>query len=92
MGCGKSKVLPEASKKGYVSVVQSLVTFRKAHSDDDEDEPKKRTEKQRRPWFSAHVKNLQSASNIQRETLRDGRQEDKVAKYKDKFDPRVTGR
>ncbi|KAF3836430.1 hypothetical protein F7725_028988 [Dissostichus mawsoni] len=31
MGCGNTKVLPEASKKGYVSVVQSLVAFSKAH-------------------------------------------------------------
>ncbi|XP_035513065.1 serine/threonine-protein kinase H1 homolog [Morone saxatilis] len=89
MGCGNSKVLPEASKKGYVSVVQSLVAFSKAH---DDDEPKKRTEKQKSPWFSTSVKNLQPPSNIQQQTLRDGRHQDKVAKYKDKFDPRVTAR
>ncbi|XP_019134927.1 serine/threonine-protein kinase H1 [Larimichthys crocea] len=91
MGCGNSKVLPEASKKGYVSVVQSLVAFRKAH-DDGDDEPKKRTEKQSGLWFSTHVKNLQPASNIQQQTLRDGRHPGKVTKYKDKFDPRVTAR
>lgn len=90
MGCGNSKVLPEASVKGYVSVVQSLVAFSKARG--DEDEPKKRTAKQRGPWFSTGGKNLPPASNIQQQTLRDGRHQDKVAKYKDKFDPRVTAR
>ncbi len=89
MGCGNSKVLPEASKKGYVSVVQSLVAFSKAH---DDDEPKKRAEKQRGLWFSTSVKNLQPVSNSQQQTLRDGRRRDKVATYKDKFDPRVTAR
>uniref|UniRef100_A0A8C4IDC8 Si:ch211-27e6.1 n=1 Tax=Dicentrarchus labrax TaxID=13489 RepID=A0A8C4IDC8_DICLA len=89
MGCGNSKVLPEASKKGYVSVVQSLVAFSKAH---DDDEPKKRPEKQKSPWFSTSVKNLHPPSNIQQQTLRDGRHQDKAAKYKDKFDPRVTAR
>uniref|UniRef100_A0A3B5B171 Serine/threonine-protein kinase H1-like n=1 Tax=Stegastes partitus TaxID=144197 RepID=A0A3B5B171_9TELE len=49
MGCGNSKVLPEASKKGYVSVVQSLVVFSKRH---EGDEPKKHKEKRRGPWFS----------------------------------------
>ncbi|XP_029313681.1 serine/threonine-protein kinase H1-like [Cottoperca gobio] len=89
MGCGNSKVLPDASKKGYVSVVQSLVAFRKSHADD---EPKKRAEKQRAPWFSTGAKTLQPASNSQQQILRDGRHQDKVAKYKDKFDPRVTAR
>ncbi|XP_040922233.1 serine/threonine-protein kinase H1-like [Toxotes jaculatrix] len=91
MGCGNSKVLPEASKKGYVSVVQSLVAFSKAHNDDD-DEPKKRLGKKRGPWSSTGVKNHQPPSNSQQLTLRDGRPQDKVAKYKDKFDPRVTAR
>lgn len=86
MGCGNSKVLPEASAKGYASVVQSLVAFSKAGG--DEDEPKK----QRGPWFSTAVKDLPPASNIQQQTLRDGRHQDKAAKYKDKFDPRVTAR
>ena len=40
MGCGNGKVLPEASKRGYVGVVQSLVAFSKAQ-DDDDDGPKK---------------------------------------------------
>lgn len=90
MGCGNSKVLPEASVKGYVSVVQSLVAFSKARG--EEDEPKKRTAKRRGQWLSTGVKNLPPASNIQQQTLRDGRHQDKVAKYKDKFDPRVTAR
>ncbi|XP_037613105.1 serine/threonine-protein kinase H1-like [Sebastes umbrosus] len=86
MGCGNSKVLPEASKKGYVSVVQSLVAFSKAH----DDEPKKRAKKQRGLWFPTGVKNLQPASNSQQQILRDGRRQG--TKYKDKFDPRVTAR
>ncbi|XP_067434969.1 serine/threonine-protein kinase H1-like [Thunnus thynnus] len=92
MGCGTSKVLPKASKKGYVSVVQSLVAFSRAHNNDDDGdngEPKKHMEK---PWFSTSGKNLQPTSNGQQRILRDGRQRDKVAKYKDKFDPRVTAR
>ncbi|XP_070841853.1 serine/threonine-protein kinase H1-like [Chaetodon trifascialis] len=87
MGCGNGKVLPEASKRGYVSVVQSLVAFSKAQDDDG---PKKSTEKQRGPWFCTSVKNRQPAPNVQQQTLRDGR--DRVSKYKDKFDPRVTAR
>ncbi|XP_071342016.1 serine/threonine-protein kinase H1-like [Trachinotus anak] len=89
MGCGNGKVLPEASKKSYVSVVQSLVAFSKAH---DDDEPRKCLEKQKDAWFSTRVKNRQPPSNSQQLILRDGRQQDKVAKYKDKFDPRVTAR
>ncbi|XP_059183408.1 serine/threonine-protein kinase H1-like [Centropristis striata] len=92
MGCGNSKVLPEASKKGYVSVVQSLVAFSKAHHDDDEPKKKKCAGKQRGLWFSTNVKNPPPASNSQQQILKDGRPRDRVAKYKDKFDPRVTAR
>ncbi|XP_068566440.1 serine/threonine-protein kinase H1-like [Cebidichthys violaceus] len=93
MGCGNGKVLPEASNKGYVGVVRSLVAFSKARDDDDDDddEPKKRAEKQRGLRFSTTgVKNLQPASSSQ--ILRDGPHRDKVRTYKDKFDPRVTAR
>lgn len=90
MGCGINKVLPEASMRGYASVVQTLVAFSKAQGDDDE--PKKCGEKHRGPWFSTSVKNLQPVTSSQRQTLRDGRHQDKVAKYKDKFDSRVTAR
>lgn len=82
-------MLPGASNKGYVSVVQSLVAFSKA---DDDNEPKKRMEKQRHPWFSTSINNFQTASNGQQQTLSDGRHQDKVPTYKDKFDPRVTAR
>ncbi|XP_069368782.1 serine/threonine-protein kinase H1-like isoform X1 [Paralichthys olivaceus] len=92
MGCGNSKVPLEASKKGYVGVVQSLVAFSKAHNDRPCDEPKKCLEKQRGAWFSTGVKSHQQTSNSQQLILRDGRQRDKAAKYKDKFDPRVTAR
>ncbi|KAM6971576.1 serine/threonine-protein kinase H1-like [Tautogolabrus adspersus] len=87
MGCGTSKELPGASKKGYVSVVQSLVAFSKAR--DEDDEPKKRA---RGTWFSSSVKNPPQAPISQQQELKEGRQQDKVAKYKDKFDPRVTAR
>nr|XP_033964368.1 LOW QUALITY PROTEIN: serine/threonine-protein kinase H1-like [Pseudochaenichthys georgianus] len=89
MGCGNTKVLPEASKKGYVSVVQSLVAFSKAHGDD---ESNKHAKKRRAPWFYTGAKNLQPASSGQQQILREGRQQARVAKYKDKFDPRVTAR
>uniref|UniRef100_A0A3Q0SQ67 Si:ch211-27e6.1 n=1 Tax=Amphilophus citrinellus TaxID=61819 RepID=A0A3Q0SQ67_AMPCI len=82
MGCGNSKVLPEASKKGYVSVIQSLVAFSKGHEDN---EPKKHKEQQNSPW-SPHL-----APNSQQK-FRQGQQRDKVARYKDKFEPRVTAR
>lgn len=90
MGCGNSKVLPEASMKGYVSVVQSLVAFSKAQSDDGE--PKKRPEKGTGPWFSSSVRKWQPQSNNQQQVLRDGRHQDKVATYKDKFDSCVIAR
>ncbi|XP_036934200.1 serine/threonine-protein kinase H1 homolog [Acanthopagrus latus] len=86
MGCGNSKAPPGASEKGYVSVVRSLVAFNKKARGDDDDEPKK--EKQRGLWF----KNPQPASGVHQQTARDGGHRDKVAKYKDKFDPRVTAR
>lgn len=87
MGCGNGKVLPDASMKGCVSVVQSLVAFSKTR-----DEPKKRAEKQRGLWFSAGVKTAPPASEIHQQTRRDGRHHDTAVKYKDKFDPRVTAR
>ncbi|XP_058496783.1 serine/threonine-protein kinase H1-like [Solea solea] len=93
MGCGSTKVLPEASKKSYVGVMQSLVAFGKARdrSDDDDDEPKKVLEKKRSVWFSKkhHHQQQQQQQQLRH---RDGRQQDKAAKYKDKFDPRVTAR
>ncbi|KAM7390139.1 hypothetical protein PAMA_008353 [Pampus argenteus] len=94
MGCGTSKVLPKASRKGYVSVVQSLVAFSRAHDDDggDNGEPKKRTEKRRGPWFSTSSKNIQPTLNSQQQILRDGPPRGKAARYKDTFDPRVTAR
>lgn len=87
MGCGNGKVLPDASVKGYVSVVQSLVAFSKARGDDDE--PKK---KQKPVWFSTGVKNLPAGTSSQQQAVRDERHQDKVIKYKDKFDLRVTAR
>lgn len=88
MGCGISTALP--SKKGYVSVVQSLVAFSKAKGDDDES--KKCKEKQTGVWFNSRAKNLLPASHVHQETLGEPRSMDKAAKYKDKFDSRVTAR
>ncbi|KAM3860386.1 serine/threonine-protein kinase H1-like [Diretmus argenteus] len=88
MGCGTSKVLPEASKKGYVSVVQSIVAFSKVCND----EPKKCMEKQKGPWLANSSGSLQPPTNTGQQTLRDGQQHSKVAKYRAKFDPRVTAR
>ncbi|KAF7656430.1 hypothetical protein LDENG_00041220 [Lucifuga dentata] len=90
MGCRTSKVLPESSNKGYVSVAQSIVAFSKAR---DDDELKKQKEQRKIPSapFSSSVKNCQPPSNNQQQIQTDGRQQ-KVAKYKDKFDPRVTAR
>lgn len=78
-------MLPEASKKGYTSVMQSLVAFSKAH---EEDEAKKHKEKQRSPWFSATVGSPHPAPSSQQQFRRG----DKVGRYKDKFEPRVTAR
>ena len=86
MGCGINKVLPEAS----MSVVQSLVAFSKARGDDDE--LKKCAEKHGGPWFSTGVKNLEPVRSSRQPMRMDGRQQDKVSRYKDKFDPRVTAR
>lgn len=88
---------PEASKKrGYVGVVQSLVAFSRGRGSDHGDEPKKKVERQRvSTWFSSGVKSRRPPpppSHGQQLIPRDGRPQDKAAKYKDKFDPRVTAR
>lgn len=85
-------MLPKASKKGYVSVVQSLVAFSRAHNNDDDGDNSEAKKHMEKPWFSTSGRNLQPTSNGHQRILRDGRQRDKVAKYKDKFDPRVTAR
>lgn len=91
MGCGNGKVLPDASVKGCVGVVQWLVAFGRAtdqHQHHD-DEPKK---KQRSQWFSAAAKNPPPGWSVQLQEVTDRRRQDKAAKYKDTFDPRVTAR
>ncbi|KAM8822632.1 serine/threonine-protein kinase H1-like [Spinachia spinachia] len=85
MGCGNGKVLPGAPKKGYVSVVQSLVAFSRAR---DDDEPKKR----RGLWFPTGGNHLVPASNGRQQLPTDGPHRDRVTKYKDTFDARVTAR
>ncbi|KAM4605961.1 serine/threonine-protein kinase H1-like [Polymixia lowei] len=82
MGCGTSKVLPESSKKGCVSVVRSIVAFGKVY----DDEPKKCREKQKGLWFA----DCGEPSSPQRRRT-DG-QQSRVAKYRARFDPRVTAR
>lgn len=90
MGCGNGKVLQDASVKGCVSVVQSLVAFgRSSDRHRHDDGPKT---KQRSQWFSAATKNPPPGSGVQPQEVRDGRRHDRVAKYKDTFDPRVTAR
>ncbi|XP_034026291.1 serine/threonine-protein kinase H1 homolog [Thalassophryne amazonica] len=79
----------ETSQKGYVSVVQSIVTFSKAHND-PEDQPKK--PKQRCQWFSGYVENCLQTSDTGQPLIRGEQQQNKPAKYKEKFDPRVTAR
>uniref|UniRef100_A0A668UHF6 Protein kinase domain-containing protein n=1 Tax=Oreochromis aureus TaxID=47969 RepID=A0A668UHF6_OREAU len=78
MGCGNSKVLPEASKKSYVSVVQSLVAFSKGHEDDDE--PKKQKKKQKSPWFSASVDNPHLGSSSKQQ-IKQRQEWNKVPRY-----------
>lgn len=82
-------MLPEVSKKGYVSVVQSLVAFSKVNHDDGGS--KKQVEKQKASWFST-INNRQPPPNSQDQILGDVQKQDKVPKYTDKFDPRVTAR
>lgn len=77
----------EVSMKGYVSVVQSLVAFSKARSDDSE--LRKHPEVQRGCWFRAA---LQMESIGRERTVRDGQHRVKFDQYKDRFDLRVTAR
>lgn len=91
MGCGNVKVLHDASVKGCVGVVESLVAFSRhqhQHRHDDH-EPKK---KQRSRWFPTSGRKPPPGSSVQSQEARDGRRQDTVVKYKDTFDPRVTSR
>lgn len=90
MGCGSSKVQPDVSMKDYVSVVQTLVAFSKARSNDSE--PRKHPGKQRGWWFSTNAHTLQTESNSPAQTPREGLRQVKAARYKDRFDSRVTAR
>lgn len=90
MGCGSSKVQPDVSMKAYVSVVQTLVAFSKVRGDDSE--PRKHPGKQRGWWFSTNAHTLQPESSNREQTPREGRHQVKSARYKDRFDSRVTAR
>lgn len=90
MGCGNGKVLQDASVKGCVSVVQSLVAFGRSSDHHRHDDGPKT--KQRSQWFSAAAKHPPPGSGVQPQEARDGRRQERVAKYKDTFDPRVTAR
>lgn len=82
-------MLPEVSKKSYVSVVQSLVAFSKGQDDDDDDDQVQKIKgKKRGPWFPGPP----LVPNGQQQQFREGQQRDRVARYKDKFEPRVTAR
>uniref|UniRef100_A0A8C2XBZ8 Si:ch211-27e6.1 n=1 Tax=Cyclopterus lumpus TaxID=8103 RepID=A0A8C2XBZ8_CYCLU len=86
MGCGSGKLPPEAPEKGYAGVVRSLAAFGRARDGGGEDEPKKSAGKRGGSWFSTGGGSLPPASNS-RPLI-----QDKVTKYRDKFDPRVTAR
>uniref|UniRef100_A0A673X4C8 Si:ch211-27e6.1 n=1 Tax=Salmo trutta TaxID=8032 RepID=A0A673X4C8_SALTR len=95
MGCGSSKVLPESSvKNGYVSFVKSVVGYsHKIKGLDDELQNCKGTQKDF--WSvvqSSGGTGTQAPSRILLPTGQDGQRHNKVAKYKAKFDPRVTAR
>lgn len=90
MGCGSSKVEPDVSMKAYVSVVQTLVAFSEARRGDSE--PGKHPEKQRGCWFSTSAHTLQPDLNAREQKPREGRRRDTSARYKDRFDSRVTAR
>lgn len=91
MGCGNGKVLEDSSVKGCISVVQWLVAFGRVSDQHQhrDDKPKK---KQRSQWFSTAAKNPPPGWSVQPQEGTDGRRQDKTAKYKDRFDPRVTAR
>uniref|UniRef100_A0A4W5QCI3 Si:ch211-27e6.1 n=1 Tax=Hucho hucho TaxID=62062 RepID=A0A4W5QCI3_9TELE len=95
MGCGSSKVLPESSvKNGYVSFVKSVVGYSHKRKElDDELQKCKGTQKD----FCSVVQSsgftgTHAPSRILLPTGQDGQRHNKVAKYKAKFDPRVTAR
>ncbi|XP_038828580.1 serine/threonine-protein kinase H1-like [Salvelinus namaycush] len=95
MGCGSTKVLPESSvKNGYVSFVKSVVGYSHKRKElDDELQKCKGTQKDF--WSvvqSSGVTGTQAPSRILLPTGQDGQRHNKVAKYKAKFDPRVTAR
>lgn len=95
MGCGSSKVLPESSvKNGYVCFVKSVVGYsHKRKGLDDELQNYKGTQKDF--WSvvqSSGGTGTQALSRILLPTGQDGQRHNKVAKYKAKFDPRVTAR
>ncbi|KAJ8010288.1 hypothetical protein DPEC_G00073480 [Dallia pectoralis] len=89
MGCGTSKVLPEPSENCYVSFVKSVVNY--SHRGKSfEDEPQKCKGKQKDIW-NIGVALLQP--HVQQPTVKDVQHGDsKVARYRAKFDPRVTAR
>ncbi|CAB1340756.1 unnamed protein product [Coregonus sp. 'balchen'] len=95
MGCGSSKVLPEPSvKNGYVSFVKSVVCYSHKRKELD-NELQKCKGKQKDLWSvvqSSGCTGTQAPSSIQLPTGQDGQGHNKVAKYKAKFDPRVTAR
>ncbi|XP_055737238.1 serine/threonine-protein kinase H1-like [Salvelinus fontinalis] len=95
MGCGSTKVLPESSvKNGYVSFVKSVVGYSHKRKElDDELQKCKGTQKDF--WSvvqSSGVTGTQAPSRILLPTGQDGQRHNRVAKYKAKFDPRVTAR
>lgn len=63
MGCGNTKVLPRASVKGYVRVMQSPVAFGKAQ--DHCEEAEKSVRKQWSLWSSISTRNCRFQSGFE---------------------------
>lgn len=89
--CGSRKVQPGISMKAYVSVVQMLLAFSKAHSNDSE--PREYPGKQRGWWFFTNAHMLQPESSNREQNAGRGRTEDfKSARHQDRFDSRLMSR
>ncbi|KAM6977703.1 serine/threonine-protein kinase H1-like [Aplochiton taeniatus] len=91
MGCGASKMLPEASKKGYASFMKSVVV---SFSNNNSKEYDLAKQKKNNKWNNYHDDNAQHQHLLKKQSQvpREIEKQDKVAKYRARFDPRVTAR
>ncbi|XP_066578285.1 serine/threonine-protein kinase H1-like [Amia ocellicauda] len=91
MGCGSSKVLPEPPKNCYVDFVKSVVKYKNKRKDYEAEPLKPPGGKSD---FSG-IWNRDQGQHLllpQTSSCEDGQKRNKVAKYRAKFDPRVTAR